>query len=230
MTARQNQYFLVLFWFCLIRYSTRTFFYCKAGRGVQRINNIAVMHLLEHQCCLSRIPCASVAKATHIYPVKDMKVLFTENHDKDARIVNGQEATNISAQNNTIIFHPPEGQRVFVYPITHILDDRPVAQYPFTPACAQTKTKSQGRNIRHLIVWLDSKLVPAGTAHVGLSRVRQPGNILLCVLMLHTFLMFISCSSRVHLMFDSCSAYARNHSLVWHAQTFQFLPKTACVG
>ena len=81
-------------------------------RGAQRINNIALVHLLEDQCRLSRIPCASVAKATHIYPVKDMKVLFTENHDKDARIVNGQEATIISAQNNTIIFHLPEGLRL----------------------------------------------------------------------------------------------------------------------
>ena len=147
-------------------------------RGAQRINNIALVHLLEDQCRLSRIPCASVAKATHIYPVKDMKVLFTENHDKDARIVNGQEATIISAQNNTIIFHLPEGQRVFVYPITQIVDDRPVTKYPFTPAYAQTKTKSQGQNIRHLIVWLDSKLVPAGTAYVGLSRVCQRGKIL----------------------------------------------------
>ena len=81
-------------------------------RGAQRINNIALVHLLEDQCRLSRIPCASVAKATHIYPVKDMKVLFTENDDKDARIVNGQEATIISAQNNTIIFHLPEGLRL----------------------------------------------------------------------------------------------------------------------
>ena len=106
-----------------------------------------------------------------------MKVLFTENRDKAARIINGQEATIISAQNNTIILRLPEGQRVFVYPVTHIVDDRPVTYYPFTPAYAQTITKSQGQNITHLTVWLDSDLVPAGTAYVGLSRVCKRHNI-----------------------------------------------------
>ena len=145
-------------------------------RGVQRIN-IAVVHLFEDRRSLSGIPRASVAEVTPIYPVKYMKVLFTENCDKAARIVNGHEATIISAQNNTIILRLPEGQRVFVYPVTHIVDDRPVTYYPFTPGYTQTIKKSQGQNIRHLIVWLDSKLVPAGTAYVGLSRVRQCGNI-----------------------------------------------------
>ena len=138
-----------------------------------------------YNCCgkcsdqrpLSTIPCASVAESSPIYPLKDMKVLFTENCNKAARIVNGQEATVISAQNNTIVLRLPEGQRVFVYPVTHIEDERPVTYYAFTPAYAQTITKSQGQNIKHLIVWLDSDLVPAGTAYVGFSRVRKRANI-----------------------------------------------------
>ena len=145
--------------------------------GAQRINNIVVAHLFADQRPLSRIPCTSVAESSPIYPLKDMKVLFTENRDKAARIVNGQEATINSAQNNTIVLRLPEGQRVFVYPVTHIEDERPVTYYPFMPAYAQTITKSQGQNIKHLIVWLDSDLVPAGTAYVGFSRVRKRANI-----------------------------------------------------
>lgn len=148
-------------------------------RGAQRINNIVVAHLFEDQRPLSTILCASEAESSPIYPLKDMKVLFTENHDKAARIVNGQEVTIISAQNNTIVLCLPEGQRVFVYLVTHIVDDRPVTYYPFTPAYAQTITKSRGQNIKHLIVWLDSDLVPAGTAYVGLSRVRKRDHIFL---------------------------------------------------
>ena len=146
-------------------------------KGAQRINNIVVVHLFEDQRPLSRIPCASVAESSPIYPLKDMKVLFTENRDKAARIVNGQEATIISAQKTTVVLRLPEGQRVFVYPVTHIEDERPVTYYPFMPAYAQTITKSQGQNIKHLIVWLDSDLVPAGTAYVGFSRVRKRANI-----------------------------------------------------
>ena len=145
--------------------------------GAQRINNIVVAHLFADQRPLLRIPCTSVAESSPIYPLKDMKVLFTENRDKAARIVNGQEVTINSAQNNTIVLRLPEGQRVFVYPVTHIEDERPVTYYPFTPAYAQTITKSQGQNIKHLIVWLDSDLVPAGTAYVGFSRVRKRANI-----------------------------------------------------
>lgn len=48
-------------------------------RGAQHINNIVVAHLFEDQCLLLRIPCASVAESSPIYPLKDMKVLFTEN-------------------------------------------------------------------------------------------------------------------------------------------------------
>ena len=136
-------------------------------RGAQRVNNIVVVHLFQDQSPLTRIPGASVAKGTLIYPLKDMTVLFTENRDKAARIVNGQEATIISAQNNTIILRLTERQRVFVYPVTHIVNDRPVTYYPFTDPYAQTITKSPGQNITHLIVWLDSDLVPAGTAYVG---------------------------------------------------------------
>ena len=61
--------------------------------------------------------------------------------------------------------------------MTHIEDERPVTYYPFTPAYAQTITKSQGQNIKQLIIWLDGDLVPAGTAYFGFSRVRKRANI-----------------------------------------------------
>jgi len=39
---------------------------------------------------------------------------------------------------------------VFVYPVTSIVDDVRLTYYPFTPSYAQTITKSQGQNIKHL--------------------------------------------------------------------------------
>ena len=108
---------------------------------------------------------------------KHMEVIFTENRDKAARIVNGQQATILGCENNTIILSLPEGQRVFVYPVTHLDNDTHTTRYPFSPAYAQTITKSQGRNIRHLIIWLDCDTVPPGTGYVGLSRVRARSSI-----------------------------------------------------
>ena len=145
-------------------------------RGAQRINTIVVGHLFRGRR-LSNIPCACIADSEPIFPHRNMRVIFTENRDKAARIVNGQQATIISSQNNIIILRLPEGQQVFVYPVTHMQDEGPVTRYPFTPAYAQTIIKAQGQNIQHLIIWLDSPLVPAGTAYVGLSRVRRKSAI-----------------------------------------------------
>ena len=56
-------------------------------------------------------------------------------------------------------------------------DNLPVTRCPFTPAYAPTIIKAQGQNIRYLIIWLDSVLVPPGTAYLGLSRVRRKSAI-----------------------------------------------------
>ena len=141
-------------------------------KGAQRINTIVVGHLFQGRP-LTNIPCACVADSQPIFPHRNMRVIFTENRDKAARVVNGQQATIIFSKKNTIILRLPEGQQVFVYPVTHMEDDAPVTRYPFTPPYAQTIIKAQGQNIQHLIIFLDSALVPAGTAYVSLSRVRR---------------------------------------------------------
>ena len=120
---------------------------------------------------------SSSSKVVGRFPHKHMEVIFTENRDKAARIVNGQQATILGCENNTIILSLPEGQRVFVYPVTRVENDTHTTRYPFSPAYAQTITKSQGRNIRHLIIWLDCDTVPPGTGYVGLSRVRTRSSI-----------------------------------------------------
>lgn len=145
-------------------------------KAAQRINEIVVRNLFPGRA-ITNIPCASVIDCDPIFPHKNMEVILTENRDKAARIVNGQQATILGSQNNTIILALPDGQRVFVYPVTHMKKDSHITDYPFCPAYAQTITKSQGRNIRHLIIWLDCETVPAGTGYVGLSRVRARSNI-----------------------------------------------------
>ena len=57
-------------------------------KAAQRINQIVVGHLFQGRP-ISTIPCASVAQSDPIFPYKHMDVIFTENRDKAARIVNG---------------------------------------------------------------------------------------------------------------------------------------------
>ena len=145
-------------------------------KAAHRINDIIVRHLFPGRP-LNTIPCASAVESNPIFPQKHMEVIFTENRDKAARIVNSQQATILGSENNTIILSLPEGQRVFVYPVTHVHNDTHTTRYPFSPAYAQTITKSLGRNIRHPIIWLDCDTVPPGTGYVGLSRVRARSSI-----------------------------------------------------
>ena len=142
-------------------------------RAAQRVNSIVVNRLFPSSRPLSDIPCTWVAESDPIFPHRHMRVIFTENRDKQVRVVNGQQAIVMSAQNRTIILQLPEGQCVFVYPVTSVTDHHPQTYHPFTPSYAQTITKAQGQNITHLILWLDSPIVPAGTGHVGQSRIRS---------------------------------------------------------
>lgn len=63
---------------------------------------------------------------------------------------------------------------VTVHPVTTISEDevRKVA-YPIVPAHACTICKAQGKNLNGMILWLDTDMVPAGTAYVALSRIRK---------------------------------------------------------
>ena len=118
--------------------------------GAKWVNNIVVDHLFSRIRPLPNVPCASVMNCDPIFPHQNIQVIFTENRDKQSWVVNGQEAIILSAQNRTIIMCLAEGQRVFVYPVTAIVDNIPVNNYPFTPAYSQTITKSQGQNTKHL--------------------------------------------------------------------------------
>ena len=127
---------------------------------------------------LSNVPCAQVAGSPPILPYAGMSIIITENRDKASRIVNSQDATLVSVQGTTLILHFSDDQQAFLYPVTHYMEgEGDVTRYPMTPAYARTISKSQGQNLRHLLVWLDCPLVPAGLRYVALSRVRRKADL-----------------------------------------------------
>ena len=146
--------------------------------AAQRVNGVVTHKLFAGQTPLCQLPCASVADGAPILPYRGMKIVITENRDKSSRVVNGQEATLVSNQNNTLLIQYRDGQRAFLYPVTHFQEGKgDVTCFPMTPAYARTISKSQGQNIKHLLVWLDCNTVPAGLAYVALSRVRRRGDV-----------------------------------------------------
>ena len=54
---------------------------------------------------------------------------------------------------------------------------RETTRFPITPGYVRTISKSQGQNLKHLLVRLDCHTVPAGLAYVAFSRVRRWGDL-----------------------------------------------------
>ena len=142
--------------------------------AAQRVNTILVKKLFAGQDPLCDVPCPAVADGTDIFPYRGMRIVITENRDKASRIVNGQDATVLSSRGKTLLIQFPDNQRVFIYPVTHHVDGQgDVTTFPCTPAYARTICKSEGQNLKHLVLWLDCPTVPPGLAYVALSRIRR---------------------------------------------------------
>ena len=100
-------------------------------------------------------------------------MIITQNRDKEFHVVNGQPATVVTMQNQTVFLKLPSKNIVAVYPVTNTVDRNRTICHPFVPAYASTICKVQGQNLGKIILWLDSPLVPNGSAYVALSRIRQ---------------------------------------------------------
>ena len=72
-------------------------------------------------------------------------------------------------QNATVFLKLPNEQIVAVYPVTNTLEGKKQTSHPFAPAYASTICKVQGQNLHKVILWLDTALVPRGSAYVELS-------------------------------------------------------------
>ena len=139
--------------------------------GAAHVNVIVVKHLFDKQTPIAGLPCDNDLQYFPVY--KDMHVFITQNRDKDAGVVNGQSATVVNAERNTILLRLPNGKLVFTYPLTMEKENGTLnTVFLFTPAHATTVCKSLGANLDQVIIWIDSTFAPEGTTYVALSRVR----------------------------------------------------------
>ena len=146
--------------------------------AAQRINNIVVQELFAGKEPLTNIPYAAVAGGAAVLPFAGMSIVINENRDKACRIVNGQGATLVSSQGNTLILRFPDDEQAFLYPVTHFVEgEGDVTRYNLTPAYTRTISKSQGQNLKQHLLWLDCPIVPAGLAYVALSRVQRKADL-----------------------------------------------------
>ena len=127
------------------------------------INRIAVNNLFPDVDPCGYVKYDGTDKFQPIY--KGMRVIITQNRDKDLHIVNGKTATVHTMQNATLFLKLSNEHIVAVYPVTAAtVDDHRRTSNPFVPAYASTICKIQGQNLGKVILWLDTPLVPKGSA------------------------------------------------------------------
>ena len=144
--------------------------------AANRVNNIVISRGFQNETPLSSIP---LENDVHDFlPFHDMRVMVTQNLDKCTGVVNGQLATILNSHNNTLLLKFANGKTTFTHPVTTITEDgRSRVHYALNPAYCMTICKTQGANIRKLLVWFDCPTVPSGMGYVALSRVRKSEDI-----------------------------------------------------
>ena len=144
--------------------------------AANRVNNIMIACAFQNKTPLSTIPLEN--DVNDFLPFRDIRVVVTQNLDKCTGVVNGQLATIQNSQNNTLLLKFPNGKTTFTYPVATITEDgRSRVHYALNPAYCMTICKTQGANIKKLIVWFDCPTVPSGMGYVALSRVRKSEDI-----------------------------------------------------
>lgn len=129
-------------------------FLTVSGAAATRVNSIITRRMFQEKTPLSSIPLKN-----------DVEEFLPFKH-----IANNE--------NNTLLQQFPNGNTTFTYPVTTTSEDGlSRVHYALNPAYSMTISKTQGANIKKLIVWFDCPTVPKWMGYVALSRVRKSHNI-----------------------------------------------------
>ena len=101
-----------------------------------------------------------------------MKVIITQNRDKDLGVVNDRHATVITIQGASVFLKLSTAKVAAIYPVTTEIDNTTIVRYPIVPAYASTICKIQGQNLKKIMLWLDRDHIPEGCAYVAISRIK----------------------------------------------------------
>ena len=116
-----------------------------------------------------------------------MRVVITQNRDKQNNVINGQIGKIYTMHNSSMILELSSGKLVTVYPVTMQRDNDVVTLYPLRLAYANTMCKAQGQTLAKAALWFDIENIPPGSAYVALSRVKKLEDIFFITRLKPTF-------------------------------------------
>ena len=141
------------------------------------INNLVVSMLFANDQPIAN--CQLDTDTLQSVPIyKGMRVMITQNRDKQRNIVNGQIANVHTFHNGTILLKLPGNKLVATQLVTSPSPNGSRTCYQFRIAYGTTMCKAQGQTLEKAILWFDIDHIPPGTGYVALSRVRRLTDVL----------------------------------------------------
>ena len=128
--------------------------------------------IFENEIPLNTVQLDMSTGLTPIYT--NLKVVITQNRDKENSVVNGQSASVVRFENQTIFVKLSTGKVVPIYKV-HSADGNAV--YPLMLRYALTIAKVQGQTLSNVLIYLDTATLDKTTSYVALSRVKQLSNM-----------------------------------------------------
>lgn len=168
----------------IIRKNASSTFLIVTRNAALRINSMVLPYLFPANLYVGTLKMDDEQPPTEIY--KGMRIIFTQNRDKQNGVVNGQPGVIMMMSNCSVFVRLPNGKVVAVHPvsvrITKSQDDDVQechirTTYPFIPGYAITICKSQGQTLGNVVMWFDTETLGQGAAYVALSRVKSFQNI-----------------------------------------------------
>lgn len=103
-----------------------------------------------------------------------MRVMLTQNRDKDSGFVNGQSGVIVNNQNNTIFVELHNKTVIPVHRVTYMnTNNQRLCCYPLVPTYSMAICKAQGQTLSGALIWLDTQYLDSATTYVALSRVKS---------------------------------------------------------
>ena len=148
------------------------------NNAADEINKLVLANLFNAETSLATVKFDNGERGIDTEICCGMRVVITQNRDKENNVINGQMAKIYTMHNSSIILQLSSTRKlVTVYPVTMKRHTYVVTLYPLRLAYANTMCKAQGQTLPKAALWFDIENIPPGSAYVALSRVKKLADI-----------------------------------------------------
>ena len=151
-------------------YKTDVMFLCVTRKQCETVNVAIISRLFANRRPMCTFNCGKEGQRYPIYG--GMMLECTENVDKRLGVLNSMRCTVVDKKGNSLLVTIKDKLTV-IHPVTIKRGGATFQYLPVAPAYARTIYRTQGHNLKSVILWFDAGYQQAGAAYVAMSRVKK---------------------------------------------------------